>query len=257
MLRTLQRQFLALIGAGVATFLIYIGPYVSTCLLQKNNSAHEAASKEKQPNKFQGVIDTPMGPMFVYPRTEASQAKPENAANTADNSGNSKPALCETKPTDALLVLFTYCLVIVGWITVKSGAQIAKTTERAYLSPVFDKAFVEGSDDLEVFHRVRNDGRTSAIAFEVYGEIADSFPDKVSYPNKTRIMRLNRGIAAGAIDPLGSVFANIKGSVVFGYVKYRDIFGDEHTTGFAARYNKERMLWETDGEDLSPWFYWT
>jgi hypothetical protein len=43
--------------------------------------------------------------------------------------------LCEdTKFTDLLLAFFTYCLVIVGWFTIRSSERTVQNLERAFLA---------------------------------------------------------------------------------------------------------------------------
>src|SRR5262245_23378725 len=45
------------------------------------------------------------------------------------------PWLCEeSKFTDLMLAFFTYCLVIVGWFTIRNSERTIRNLERAFLS---------------------------------------------------------------------------------------------------------------------------
>jgi hypothetical protein len=241
--------------AGLIGFLslLYVVPLWSA---QHEHSAKQANSEACSTGKPSSITYNVVSPAVIISPDQSGSAK-----YSKKNCGNkSKDAFTfwEAKASDLALVFFTYCLVIVGWFTLRSGEVHSKRVERAYLFADFRNCFIGDTDEsLEFFFGFHNAGKTPALAYEVYGEIADTLPPTVSYPDPERLLSINRSIGGDKVERLGSVFANTSGPVVFGYVKYRDIFGDSHTTGFAAVLNTERRQWETDATEAKGWNYWT
>jgi hypothetical protein len=84
--------------------------------------------------------------------------------------------LCEeAKFTDLLLLYFTYCLVIVGWFTIRSGERSTRNLERAYLfaGPSNPKQ-IDNGVITEV--SIENHGRTPGILKEAYAEYSATEP---------------------------------------------------------------------------------
>jgi len=152
--------------------------------------------------------------------------------------------LCEeAKFTDLLLAYFTYCLVIVGWFTIRNSEKTVQNMERAFLSV--------GPTQITTLYRsgpttpfirmtllVHNTGRTGATVTKIYGEFSRTRPagDKPIYQHgKAEITDFS--VAAGVeIDLAPFFFENdfVGQQFFWGYVEYLDIFKIKHTSRICA-----------------------
>src|SRR5262249_16198356 len=82
--------------------------------------------------------------------------------------------LCEEmKFTDLLLAYFTYCLVIVGWFTIRNSERTVQNLERAFLAvgPKIETLSNPGRPPfIRMTFLVHNTGRTGALITKAYGE---------------------------------------------------------------------------------------
>jgi hypothetical protein len=153
--------------------------------------------------------------------------------------------LCEqTKFTDLLLLYFTYCLVIVGWFSIRSGERNTRNLERAYI-------FAGPSNPTQIGKGViteiwiENHGRSPGILKEAYGEYSATEPTGAT-------PRYQNGSARkfdSAIPPSGPQRTDSQPQTVptrwesplageqyfFGYVRYIDIFGSTHESRFCSK----------------------
>lgn len=137
-----------------------------------------------------------------------------------------------------------------------------RIVERAYLFADFRKAFhTTDGIDLTLNLNFHNAGKTPAMAYEVYGEILDALPAVPrTYAAAERRMRIDVSVQTDALGLFGNTRnpqgGPAQGRAVIGYAKYRDVFGDDHITGFAMVFNAEVNQWETSGPGCEPWNYW-
>lgn len=92
----------------------------------------------------------------------------------------------------------------------------------------FRKSFLSDGEDLEFLFLFHNSGKTPAMAYEVYGEGGPALPASRDYSNDTARLEIDISVQADAIGEFGSSYFGDGASAVWGYVKYRDIFGDDH-----------------------------
>jgi len=168
--------------------------------------------------------------------------------------------------SEAWTAIFTAFLTgstfLLWWQTraaTQDAAANIKIVERAYLAADFREAFrTNDGTDLELIFFYHNAGKTPAFAYEVYGEIAPTLPDIArSYTKADRRMKVDISVQADAIGNLEKPRHPEGGRAVFGYAKYRDVFGDDRITGFAAVYNVDRQQWEGSGPGCDAWNYST
>ena len=167
----------------------------------------------------------------------------------------------------AVFTLFLTVSTLMLWLQTRSAARESvkslKIVERAYLFWDLRKSFVIDQQNgvLTVKFYAHNSGKTPAVAREVYGEISQAFPPVPrTYTKTERRLKIDISIQADAIGELGKTTNPAfpeQGMVAFGYVKYHDIFGDEHKTGFAVVYNAaiDPPQWEASGPGCGPWNY--
>jgi hypothetical protein len=77
--------------------------------------------------------------------------------------------ICETRSTELGLVFFTYCLVIVGWFTIRSGERTTRRMERAYIFAGPYRPIWSGQTTFTKIE-LGNYGRSPATIKEAYGE---------------------------------------------------------------------------------------
>ena len=174
--------------------------------------------------------------------------------------------------SEAWTALFTLALTVstlMLWFQTRSAARESvkslKTVERAYLFWDFRQSFIVDvtTGILTLDFCAHNSGKTPAIVFEVYGEIAQTLPVVPrTYANAERKMKIDISVQADAQGRLGKTTYPTppqQGYAVLGYAIYRDVFGDEHKTGFAAVYNANTVppQWEGSGPGCEPWNYWS
>jgi hypothetical protein len=157
--------------------------------------------------------------------------------------------LCEeeTKFTDLLLAFFTYCLVIVGWFTIRNSERTTQNLERAFLSvgpTKIEKHFRQPDDKgytppyVRMTLQVHNTGRTGAIITKVYGEFSETAPtgNEPIYEHGDS-QNTDLSIAAGVstdLEPFKFETDFMDNQFFWGYVEYLDIFKIRHTARFCA-----------------------
>lgn len=96
---------------------------------ERVNTRQDNAATDKHNNQTGGSV-----------KTENQNSDNANRASDQINTDYSPKSLfCgETKGTDLALVFFTYCLVIVGWFTLRSNERNLEALERAYIFHGYD-----------------------------------------------------------------------------------------------------------------------
>ena len=163
--------------------------------------------------------------------------------------------LCgEMKLTDLALVFFTYCLVVVGWFTLRSNERTAQDIERShvFLSADIKRRWIPnllGGKSLEVLFAFKNHGKTHAIVVKIEAEVRTvaKLPKRI----REQAIEMPPGLAIGAGDTTEefrvinlvadadyAMLLNGERVVLFvGTIQYRDIFGKLHSTGFCLNWN--------------------
>ena len=133
----------------------------------------------------------------------------------------------EAKITDLALVLFTYCLVIVGWFGIRSGERNTEATERSYFFLGYNKiTYDQGVPTIPLV--VTNVGKMPGAITEV----GFKFLKRAGLPAVPKNADWNWEISEyGWVRPpnkrtkLKTLRSPHKGNQIFvGYVKYEDIF---------------------------------
>lgn len=212
----------------------------SFCPPSENNA--RTVKGEKNTNQNQSHANEMQNMLVV------EQKKPNNKNEEAATSNfeNLPPSwLCEeVKFTDLLLAYFTYCLVIVGWFTIRSGERNSRNLERAYIFSGPWRPYQVGPSVI-TFVTIENFGRSPGILKEAYGEYSATEP-VAKYP--TYKNGSSRSFDS-AIPPTPVRPPNFQPNTLpakwesplpgeqyfFGYVRYVDIFGVRHESRFCAK----------------------
>ncbi len=192
-----------------------------------------AVERDGHPQGEQRAADqTPNSPEWIG---KAEQQQPDRQNERSANSGdrNWVPQwLCgDVKATDWALIFFTYCLVLVGWFTMRSNENVLRDIERAHLfAGPYHGQITVADNKIAIPIAVDNNGRTTGFLKEFYGEFSATEPTgKVVYDRrKGRSVPFDSGVAPGpahgslAIKPFESDI--ITPHFFFGYVRYLDTF---------------------------------
>lgn len=160
--------------------------------------------------------------------------------------------ICDAKGTELGLVFFTYCLVVVGWFTVRSNELTTQTLERGYLavSPTdIQRRFVVGKNRNSSFYdeqdpqeivlnlRVENTGRTTATIKKVYVEFSREPPigDLPQYKDgREKIADFVFAVNVTDKLPIDHVTSFLTDQFVWGYIEYFDVFKIKRISRFCA-----------------------
>jgi hypothetical protein len=150
----------------------------------------------------------------------------------------------DLKITDLALVFFTYCLVVVGWYTMRSNERTLHDMERAHLfiSLVAGSLQVTLDQKLNVHVVLMNLGRSIGFGTELYIEFSVLEPAgrKARYikANGTTLS-LDVGVQPNNEPGPGSAILVqseiIVDQFMFGYIRYIDTFRKPHTNRFCMR----------------------
>ncbi len=199
------------------------------------------AKSKRDPQKIESVV------------TQKKEHPHAQQQNPADSNNKWTPAaLCEEiKITDLTLVFFTYCLVVVGWFTMRNADYISKRTERAYLfaGPTHPREKTSITVTIEEDHTrvpiaVENYGRTTGLLRKLFVDFSETEPSgEATYDSTSgKLMTFDMAFlpndktsryGSPCPDPFISRFT--KPHFLFGYIVYRDIFGDSHTSRFSMK----------------------
>jgi hypothetical protein len=255
----------ALVFLPLLMFALWFQPLY--CSDEEHKQEWTGKGNYSSANSKNGTIEFKLSPQ---------QASPQK---TEGNTGahNPKHWYCiELKPTDIALVFFTYCLVIVGWFTMRSDDDNTKRAERAYLvvGPLFGVEQIEGAEKktrqsatmytgpwrLTMY----NFGRTAAYAMRIDWGICPECEIRRFLDNGTPVSEIIEKnllqqfmmptvVAQLVIAPTGQKphqlwhaqvpeRGPILGKVVFGRVLYKDVFRVQHFSTFSILIDEEHAL---------------
>ena len=128
--------------------------------------AHGAdpARNERPPKSVEEKPTDAIAPTSTKQREDAGQSKEQTAI---DDDGWLRKAVCEARLTDVALVFFTYCLVIVGWATMRTTDVGARQIERAFLFLGTQDHQLAGTV-LKATLTAANSGRSPGVLSEFY-----------------------------------------------------------------------------------------
>lgn len=157
--------------------------------------------------------------------------------------------LCNASATEIALVYFTYCLVIVGWFTMRSGERTSAIFERPYVT-IDVITNVNGLKDV-VEIRIANSGRSIAFTGVLQGDfyIRDEPPVQFK-PEHTHEQGVHWVIPTGdmgkvttmwphkkSADDIKRVLASETKLFFLAVISYRDAGNNWHNTGVCSAYN--------------------
>src|SRR5579864_83543 len=204
-------------------------------------------------NAHQNKSDTGISTPTEGPDEHASHQT--NHSDAAENEYWPYTLLCgEMKLTDLALVFFTYCLVVVGWFTMKSNERTSQDIERSHVFLAIDIkrrwiTNLPGGQNFEVRFAFKNHGKTHAIVVKIEAEVRTvaKLPESI----REQAIEMPPGLTIGAgetteefrvinhvTDADFAMLPNGGRVVLFvGTIQYRDIFGKLHSTGFCHNWN--------------------
>ena len=108
------------------------------------------------------------------------------------------------------------------------------------------------------FHTVVNRGRSPAILTFVYATLAypgkHAMPEPIDWRSVTG-EPIPMGVDLGGdrvydrtIDMTVAEYIKADGVYLIGFIRYADIFGNRHITGFCARFNNQRNRFALEGD---------
>ena len=237
--------------------------YASECRSQVEDIQRNGQTYREQKAAGQNKPALPQAGVREQRQTGANQ----DAAPNQGREDDPKPLLCDTRLTDILLVFFTYCLVIVGWATMRSNEDTVKRLERADITPlpgnitlrtIIAQAQVTPGNlpsRPSATIQLHNSGRTAATILNVrIGHIiAESLPDEPPFFGTASTPVLEQVVAGEAysdsvdawLDRMPTI-ADIDGvrsgqmaAFLYGAVNYTDIFGDDRETVWCLRSERD------------------
>jgi hypothetical protein len=230
--------FVWILGGLLAVFVAPVLVKISLCEApsrQEQRPVHD----EKQPSQNN---DNAEQINYVTAEQKQQSAEQKGKADRFYKYYLNRSGFCEeAKLTDIALVFFTYCLVVVGWFTVRSGERSTHQLERPYIfgTPQLKQhPTPAGNRAVEIM--LQNYGRTAGTVLIVYGELSPNVE-----PFGTPAYGNGSARAANGMIPPTEGKA-VRAPVTFecpvtadffffGYVDYEDLFGRKHTSRFCAK----------------------
>ena len=231
----------------------FAGGFIAIVAVPMESRRQSCEPQEPKSWAIQGHTETTKG---KHPTQNGQYAIKENQSATKGQRQNAADyypeLLCgEVKLTDLLIAFFTYALVVVGYFTMRSVDNTAKAAERAHIVvTVRLKTLLVPSDTQKNVCEfvIENVGKTVAVITSINGQA--TITEDLKYPPPC----FRKGtIPGGKILSAKDDFAEdapflmtkqeghwVEGISVyllcFGVIKYQDVFGDSHKTGFCWEY---------------------
>jgi hypothetical protein len=156
--------------------------------------------------------------------------------------------LCQIRIADLALIYFTYCLVIVGYFTIKRSERTIQDLERAHFFGGTSKLDHDGQNNWYVEVSFVNQGRTSGIFRSIYWQFSAEEPKGAPNYAGGNIKRMEFALVSG-----GDSGMVIREKVpqdkpyFYGTFIYEDIFRRVHTNRFCQQLDLTTGLWENTG----------
>jgi hypothetical protein len=213
-----------------------------------------------QPNAKQYTPDQEVDMLFLSQKVTAQ--------NDTNNAGSEHELprhtwLCDVHITDIFLLYFTFCLVIIGYFTMRSADRTVKNTERAIIfggpighHPNFPAPRPNPAKPYSLAVGVTNYGRTIGILKEFYIEFSLIEPTEkkaVYDPLKGMLIKTDTGVLPGVGEQNGFLgYASTdtaQDQYCYGYVKYLDIFRQPHIARFCVKIAEGPQIGDVAGTD--------
>jgi hypothetical protein len=187
--------------------------------------------------------DFPDNPVIYFIETV-----PQNGQTNADTY-NQEPQqwltkfLCEIKMTDVVIAFFSYCLFIsVIFQAIRADSTLRKI-ERPVVFPAWDDLVTDDEHRIGITFRIRNIGRSPAILKEIVVKFDQnsSLPKRPDYAGAQHV-DFDWGLEPQTTKMPGTIFYSTTADrqYAYGYIRYVDIFGKRHKSGFGIRIFPER-----------------
>lgn len=160
-------------------------------------------------------------------------------------------SFCKTKIADLALIFFTYCLVVVGYFTIRRGEKNVRDLERAIMLggptmveqiPAGPNVFTSGISENRAFFKmgVQNYGRTPGLLKKYFVQFSTAEPlGTVAEYGVGETYACDIGIYPTAhvqgfrADPFWSDLTGVQ--YCFGWLEYEDMFRKTHVSRFCVR----------------------
>jgi hypothetical protein len=265
-------QFWGAIGIGVGVFaiLLFAVPLASS-YYQTRETAEKSDSKKQHPTNPYNISPNVVGTVVIVPDHEASHANTdgyERAKKAPEPLG-----FWDAKATDLALVLFTYCLVVVGWTALKSGELTARSLDRAHvriiatsenlpigISSSMFPTLVHPKTITLVYYFV-NGGRTVASinSARCSAKFSENVPENPPYLSAELLTDAPELLLPSApsddinertchcdrmLDQAlaGKLVRGEQRVFFYGSISYTDVFDDEHETGWCFRSERNGIM---------------
>jgi hypothetical protein len=164
----------------------------------------------------------------------------------------------EMKFTDLALVFFTYCLVIVGWYTLRSNQRAVEDIECAYLWPGFGINEPHGRSGRTWVLTIRNTGRSAGVIHSIHHKLLTE--DAYKAGNfKFEYFDGRENVISPSVELKSGIEYDIVTSMIScGYIVFTDIFDrtrkqgwkhrlrlDGHSDSLPGCYSRSYRPWET------------
>jgi hypothetical protein len=159
---------------------------------------------------------------------------------SASEAGRQYALVCEAKGTELGLLFFTYCLVVVGWFTIRNSEKTSRELERAYVSgggpwatapPLFPQI-------MGFQMTVDNYGKSPATIIEYALEICDAnnIPPMPAYMRadyeRVPLRATLKPQEKGLVITTRAFIRPIPNPVAYGRIWYLDIWKTPHFYSF-------------------------
>jgi hypothetical protein len=255
---SLRRQFIAWIigGAIVCLAAFSVIAYVQSNLAEQDHQRQNKSAKQSASHANGAIYVAANSAIIIGSKRDNSNAEENNAYQPSTN-GEQNP--WQLKLSDALLIYFAYCLVVVGWATMRSGEETQRGLERARFFPKGFWLNKTSANDPRptITYGFVNIGRSPAIVvfFHIEAVLVGDMGPRIPSYTKGKALKLFNGIHpettlgtgskeaplpvcklsdALSEDDYKEMAADRKIILVKGFIKFRDVFGDSYTQRFAA-----------------------
>lgn len=224
-------EFGALLAFGLAVLLLVpFGYYFSECrsYVPRHKITQQTESERSAPthNADKAIV--------------TDQNESADYSDDAQTDQNDGPPLCGTRTTDVLLVFFTYCLVVVGWTTVRSNDRTVRDIERAriYGGPNLYWFQIVAPNRCKLGIGFSNQGKTPGFIRELVYDWSFPEPSGPAVYTAPKREPHNNAVPPGfnAGQPFAWVEVNAATETFycFGYFVYEDVFGGWHESRYCT-----------------------
>jgi hypothetical protein len=177
----LSIQFSGWIALGLIMIAGFLLASETICFAPLEGSKRDQSSRETNnwPGTLGQLIDEPILRDIALSNPQQTDTESHNdAPNQKVSQANPYPLICDAKITDLGIMFFTYCLVVVGWFTLKSNERTLQDIEGARIFVAENinykrtpNAIPDTGDIVKVQFALKNHGKTLAILTKIEAEV--------------------------------------------------------------------------------------